>query len=161
MTQLARAIDLWRNSRQSGLALSGLILLSGFLLLALFAPSIAPHDPRALFEPLLPPSLQHLLGTDDIGHDLFSELCYGARFSLSISLLSALLSTTIGTMLGLLAGYERRSGYLIMRVVDIFMAVPRFPLIVLMAAFLRPGAGTLLLFFTLFGWPRAARLVRA
>ena len=161
MTQLGRVIDLWRNLRQSRLALIGLILLGGFLILALFAPAIAPHDPKTLFEPLLPPSLWHPLGTDDIGHDLFSELCYGARFSLSISLLSALFSTTMGTILGLLAGYDERSGYLVMRVVDVFLAVPRFPLIVLMAAFLQPGAGTLLLFFTLFGWPRVARLVRA
>jgi len=161
MTQLKWIIDFWRNLRQSRLALSGLLLLGGFLALALFAPRIAPYDPKTLFEPLQPPSPKHLLGTDDIGHDLVTELCYGARFSLSISLLSALLSTTMGTMLGLLAGYDKRSGYLVMRVVDVFLAVPRFPLIVLMAAFLRPGAGTLLLFFTLFGWPRVARLVRA
>jgi peptide/nickel transport system permease protein len=161
MMQRGHVIDLWRNLCQSRLALIGLILLGGFLVLALFAPAIAPHDPKTLFEPLLSPSSQHLLGTDDIGHDLFSELCYGARFSLSISLLSALLSTAVGTVLGLFAGYNRRSGYLIMRVVDVFLAVPRFPLIVLMAAFLRPGAGTLLLFFTLFGWPRVARLVCA
>ena len=161
MTQLARVIDAWRSLLQCKLALIGLILLSVFLVLAAFAPSIAPHDPKTLFEPLLPPSPQHPLGTDDIGHDLLSELCYGARFSLSIGLLSALFSTAIGTVLGLLAGYKERLGYGIMRIVDVFLAVPRFPLIVLMAAFLRPGAETLLLFFTLFGWPRAARLVRA
>jgi peptide/nickel transport system permease protein len=161
MMQRGTLVDLWRALRSSRLALIGLILLGGFLLVALFAPAIAPHDPKTLFKPLLPPSAQHLLGTDDIGHDLFSELCYGARFSLSISLLSALLSTALGTVLGLLAGYDVRSGYLIMRAVDVFLAVPRFPLVVLMAAFLRPGARTLLLFFTLFGWPRAARLVRA
>jgi ABC-type dipeptide/oligopeptide/nickel transport system permease subunit len=161
MMALRRILGLWRRVRPSALAIGGLGLLVAFLAVALLAPAIARHDPKTLFEPLLPPSPRHPLGTDDIGHDLFSELCCGARFSLSIGLLSALLSTVFGGMLGLLAGYDERSGYLIMRVVDVFLAVPRFPLIVLMAAFLRPGAGTLLLFFTLFGWPRAARLVRA
>ena len=141
MTQRDRFIDLCRHVRPPGIALVGLALLSGFLVMAVFAPAIAPHDPKTLFEPLLPPSSRHLLGTDDIGHDLFSELCYGARFSLSISLLSALLSTAFGAMLGLLAGYDKRSGYLVMRVVDVFLAVPRFPLIILMAAFYGPAQG--------------------
>jgi peptide/nickel transport system permease protein len=161
MNQSSHITDLWHSLCRSELALIGLFILAGFAILALLAPLIAPHDPMMLFDPMLPPSARHPLGTDDIGHDLFSELCYGARFSLSISLLSALFSTVIGTMLGLLAGYDKKSGHLIMRVVDIFLAVPRFPLIVLMAAFLKPGAGALLLFFILFGWPRVARLVRA
>ena len=151
----------WCGLLQSRLALAGLILLGGFLVMATFAPWIAPHDPKTLFRPLLPPSPLHPLGTDDVGHDLLGELCYGARFSLSIGLLSSFLSTAVGTVLGLLAGYKERLGYAIMRIVDVFLAVPRFPLIVLMAAFLQPGMGTLLLFFTLFGWPRAARLIRA
>lgn len=161
MRQPARTIGGSPSLLQCGPALAGSILLGTLLVLAVLAPILAPHDARTLFEPLLPPSPQHPLGTDDIGHDLLSELFYGARFSLSIGLLSALLSTTIGTLLGLLAGYKERLGYAIMRIVDVFLAVPRFPLIVLMAAFLQPGAGTLLFFFTLFGWPRAARLVRA
>jgi len=142
-------------------ALVGLAIAGVFVLVAVGAPSIAPHAPETLFEPLRPPSATHLLGTDDIGHDLFSELCYGARFSLAISLLSSLAATTIGTILGVIAGYKTRVGYLIMRIVDVFLAIPRFPLIILMAAFMRPGTGTLLLFFTLFGWPRAARLIRS
>lgn len=139
----------------------GLILVGGFVLLAALAPQIAPHDPRMLYEPLLEPSRPHLLGTDDVGHDLLSELIHGARFSLAVSLISALISTALGTALGLLAGYKDGLGSVISRLVDVFLAVPRFPLIILMAAFFRPGLGTLLLFFTLFGWPRAARLTRA
>jgi peptide/nickel transport system permease protein len=161
MRQPARTVGGWRSLFQCRPALVGTILLGILLMLAVLASVLAPHDPKTLFEPLLPPSPQHPLGTDDIGHDLLSELFYGARFSLSIGLLSALLSTAIGTLLGLLAGYKERLGYAMMRLVDVFLAVPRFPLIVLMAAFLQPGAGTLLFFFTLFGWPRAARLVRA
>jgi ABC-type dipeptide/oligopeptide/nickel transport system permease subunit len=144
----------------------GPVLVGGAVLLvmvgvALLAPWIAPADPRALAEPMLPSSPAHPLGTNDVGQDLLSELLYGARFSLLIGFLSATVSAVVGLGLGLVAGYYDRAGFLIMRVVDVFMAVPRFPLIILMAAFLRPGPGTLVLFFILFGWPRLTRLVRA
>lgn len=157
MRRTGPGAGVWRSKP----ALAGLAIAGVFVLVAIGAPWIAPHAPETLFEPLRPPSATHLLGTDDIGHDLFSELCYGARFSLAISLLSSLAATTIGTILGVIAGYKTRAGYLIMRIVDVFLAIPRFPLIILMAAFMRPGTGTLLLFFTLFGWPRAARLIRS
>ena len=151
---------------QQKMTLVGLAMLGIFIGGALLAPWIAPHPPEQLYEPLRPPSSQHPLGTDDVGHDLLSELIYGARASLSISLVAALASTLIGLWLGTIAGYSEGQpgnyvGFMIMRVVDILMVIPRFPLIVLMSAFLQPGAGTLILFFTLFGWPRAARLARA
>lgn len=110
---------------------------------------------------MLPPSLSHPLGTNDIGQDVLSELLYGARFSLLVGCLAAGLSTVIGVVLGLLAGYYDRLGFALMRVVDVFLAVPRFPLIVFLAAFLNPGFWTLVLFFTLFGWTKTTRLVRS
>jgi len=155
------APDERRGPTLNWLAVAGLALSGAFVVLAIAAPWIAPHDPTRLFEPMLSPSRLHPLGADDVGHDLLSELLYGARFSLGISLTSSLLSTLIGAALGLAAGYHRRTGALIMRVVDVFLAIPRFPLIVLMAAFLRPGPATLLLFFLLFGWPRTTRVVRS
>ena len=112
-------------------------------------------------QPMRPPSPVHPLGTNDIGQDVLSELLYGARFSLLVGVLSAGLSTAAGIALGLVAGYYDRIGFAIMRVVDIFLAVPRFPLIVFLAAFLKPGVQTLVLFFLLFGWTRTTRLVRA
>jgi ABC-type dipeptide/oligopeptide/nickel transport system permease subunit len=112
-------------------------------------------------EPMLGPSLSHLLGTNDIGQDVLSELLYGARFSLLVGCLAAAFSTVIGVGLGLMAGYYDRLGFALMRVVDVFLAVPRFPLIVFLAAFLRPGFWTLVLFFTLFGWTKTARLIRS
>lgn len=143
------------------LGAAGWALLALFALGAALAPWIAPYDPRAMDTPMLGPSLSHLLGTNDIGQDVLSELLYGARFSLLVGCLAAGLSTVIGVGLGVLAGYYDRLGFAIMRLVDIFLAVPRFPLIVFLAAFLRPGFWTLVLFFTVFGWTKTTRLVRS
>jgi peptide/nickel transport system permease protein len=152
---------LFEAIRGQKLALIGLAMLALFGLLAVFAPYLSPYDPEEMYTPMLPLTRLHPLGTNDIGQDIFSELLYGARFSLLIGFLSAAASTAIGLWLGLIAGYYDRLGFAIMRVVDVFLAVPRFPLIILMAAFLRPGLRTLVLFFVLFGWPRATRLVRS
>jgi len=136
-------------------------LLLGLLLVALVAPWLAPYDPRVMHTPLLSPSPAHLLGTNDVGQDILSELLHGARFSLALAALASLLSTTFGSLVGVVAGYYPRLGFALMRVVDVFLAVPRFPLIIFLAAFLRPGFGTLLFFFVLFGWAKTARLLRA
>jgi peptide/nickel transport system permease protein len=152
---------LFEAIRGQKLALIGLAMLALFGLLAVFAPYLSPYDPEEMYTPMLPLTRLHPLGTNDIGQDIFSELLYGARFSLLIGFLSAAASTAIGLWLGLIAGYYDRLGFAIMRVVDVFLAVPRFPLIILMAAFLKPGLRTLVLFFVLFGWPRATRLVRS
>jgi ABC-type dipeptide/oligopeptide/nickel transport system permease subunit len=139
----------------------GWSVLAVFTLAALFAPWIAPHNPTTLAEPMLPPSLVHPLGTNDIGQDILSDLLHGARFSLLVGALAAGLSTALGTALGVIAGYYDRVGFALMRIVDVFLAVPRFPLIIFLAAFLKPGFWTLVLFFLLFGWPKTTRLVRA
>jgi len=152
---------LFEAIREQKLALVGLAVLALFGLLAAFAPYLSPHDPGEMYTPMLPPTRLHPLGTNDIGQDIFSELLHGTRFSLLIGFLSAASSTAIGLCLGLISGYYDRLGFAIMRVVDVFLAIPRFPLIILMATFLRPGLRTLVLFFVLFGWPRATRLVRS
>ena len=145
----------------SRVSLAGLIVMSTFGLLALLAPFLAPTAPNTLSAPLQPPGSAHRLGTDDIGRDILTQLLYGARTSLFIAALSTLLSSLLGLLVGLIAGVFDRLGFVLLRVADVFLAIPRFPLIILMAAFLRPGLPTLVLFFVIFGWPRAARMVRA
>jgi len=147
--------------REEPLGLVAISFLLAIGLLATFAPLISPHDPCTLFEPMLPPGRVHPLGTNDIGNDILSELLYGARFSLTIAFLSAVISTGFGVAIGIISGYYDRLGFALMRIVDVFLAIPRFPLIILIAAFLKPGMWTLALVFVLFGWPRAARLVRS
>ncbi|HOQ98665.1 MAG TPA: ABC transporter permease [Anaerolineae bacterium] len=143
------------------LARIGLLLLALFVGAAVLAPWLSPHDPHRMFDGMLPPSRDHLLGTNDLGYDLFAELLQGARYSLALAASAAVVSTLIGAVLGVVAGYYRGAGFVLMRLVDVFLAVPRFPLIVLIAAFARPGFLTLFLFFVLFGWPSVARIVRA
>ncbi len=149
------------RSRRTVSARLGWGVLLGLALAALVAPWLAPYDPRTLHAPLLPPSPAHPLGTNDVGQDILSELLHGARFSLALAALAAVLSTGLGGLVGVVAGYYPRLGFALMRVVDVFLAIPRFPLIIFLAAFLRPGFGTLLFFFVLFGWARTARLLRA
>ena len=139
------------------LSLAGLIFLGALAVAAL----LAPADTGATFVPMLAPTQGHLLGTNDLGYDLWSELLYGARFSLFLGATAALASAAIGLLVGVVAGYYQRAGFWLMRLVDVLLCIPRFPLIVLMAAFTRPGLTTLLAFFTLFGWPPAARIIYA
>jgi len=153
--------DLTQMVQGKQLASGGLAVLVTFGMLAVLAPVLSPYTPAEMDVPMLSPSGLHPLGTDDVGHDILTELLYGARFSLLVGFISAGLSTAIGVVLGLLAGYYVRLGFTIMRVVDVFLAMPRFPLIVFLAAFLRPGLWTLALFFLLFGWARTSRLVRS
>ena len=155
MTHLFQSI----REEKLGLIALSLLLIAG--LLATLSPLISPHDPGAMFEPMLPPCRAHPLGTNDIGNDILSELLCGARFSLMIAFLSAVSSTGFGVGIGIVSGYYDRLGFALMRIVDVFLAIPRFPLIILMAAFLKPGMWALTLVFVLFGWPRAARLVRS
>jgi peptide/nickel transport system permease protein len=143
------------------LSLVGLILLGTLALVALLAPWLAPADTGATFAPLLAPAAGHPLGTNDLGYDLWGEFLHGARFSLFLGATAALASAAIGLLLGVVAGYFQRVGFWLMRLVDVLLCVPRFPLIVLMAAFARPGLTTLLIFFILFGWPSVARIIYA
>lgn len=152
---------LTRAFAKTPLALAGLAILGVLIAAALLAPWLSPYEARESFAPMLPPSRAHLLGTNDMGYDLWTELLQGARFSLSLGACAALASSALGLIVGVVAGYRERIGFALMRVVDVFLAVPRFPLIIFMAAFTQPGFATLFLFFTLFGWPPVARIIYA
>jgi len=143
------------------LGIIGAGILAFFVLVAVLAPYVAPYDPWERGTPLLTASPRHLLGTNDVGQDLFSELLYGARNSLLIASFAAVASTAIGVGLGLLSGYYSRLGFVAMRLVDIFLLIPRFPLIILMATFLAPSVWNLILLFTVLGWPSTTRIIRS
>lgn len=143
------------------LSLVGVSILALLALVAILAPHVAPFDPWERGTPMLSPSGKHLLGTNDIGQDLFSELLYGARTSLFIAFFASVASTAIGVSLGLLSGYYSRLGFVAMRVVDVFLLVPRFPLIILIATLLTPSVWNLILIFVIFGWPRTTRIIRS
>ncbi|MGH3982516.1 MAG: dipeptide/oligopeptide/nickel ABC transporter permease/ATP-binding protein [Pseudonocardiaceae bacterium] len=130
---------------------------------ALAAPLLAPYDPNARTgTPFARPSAAHLFGTNDVGHDLLSELIYGARISLLIGIVAALAATLVGLAVGVTAGYAR--GWLdtiLMRLVDVVLALPILPLALVIGVFLGPGLGNQILVITLVIWAPVARELRA
>ncbi len=140
----------------------GLGILAILVTVAIFAPHIAPYDPHQMHKRMECPSSEHLLGTNDIGNDILSEVVYGTRVSLFIAFTVSVLAITIGTSLGLVAGYSGGvPGFLIMRIVDIFLTIPRLVLIIVIAAFMPQSIWNMIAVFTIFGWVMTARIVRS
>jgi peptide/nickel transport system permease protein len=148
--------------RQRNLIIGGGLILA-VVLIALFAPLIAPYGPQATDYDarLRPPSRDHLLGTDNLGKDLLSRIIYGARIDLQVGVISVLLPFVIGTVLGCLAGYY--GGWVdtvVMRIVDVVVAFPFIVLVIGIVAMLGPGLRNLFIGIGLVGWVAYARLVR-
>ena len=131
-------------------------------ILAILAPVIAPYSPVEISADLMQaPSLKHLLGTDQIGRDIFSRLLYGTRVSLLVGFLATLLSTGIGVVLGLVAGYFGGAvDIIIMRFTDMVMSFPYILLILVAGVIFQPGLWTMILVLGFVDWPGVARLVR-
>lgn len=131
--------------------------------LAVFAHKIAPYDPTGqdISHRLEKPSLKHLLGTDDLGRDVFSRVVYGTRISLSVGFIAVGISLIIGVILGAIAGfYGGWVDSLIMRFVDIMFCFPTFFLILMIIAMLGPNIYNVMVVIGLTSWPGIARLVR-
>lgn len=142
---------------------SGLVLLGVIVVTAALAPVVAPYDPRVTSgKPFEAPTLAHLLGTNDIGQDILSELIWGARVSLAIGALAATVGTLLGTVLGVLSGYfGRRTDALIMRTADVVLVVPFLPLMIVLAAYVGPSVASLAVVIGVLVWARPARVVRS
>ncbi len=141
----------------------GLTIVGLYALIAIFAPWIAPHDPNAqdVVNRLADPSSEHLVGTDEVGRDVFSRLIHAARIDLTVGILGALFPLIVGTILGAIAGYAGRwVDVVIMRVADVVQAFPAYILIIALVFALGQGASTILLAFTLTVWVIYARLIR-
>jgi len=154
----------WRQFRRHRLALIStavLLVLAGMVILA---PFIAPYpfdaiDPTQFRKP---PSAAHIMGTDDIGRDLFTRLLFGGRISLAIGLFSALVGTGVGTLLGALAGYYGRGlDNFIMRVTDVAFSIPSLPLLIILSAYAKSAIPVMILVIGLLSWMSTARIVRA
>lgn len=161
--------EFWIELRSRPLALLGGIVVVLYLLAALLAAQISPHDPTLgnLRVRLLPPAWQekgdpsYLLGTDDQGRDLLSRIIYGSRVSLLVGLLSVGISVAVGTGLGALAGYYRGAlDQVLSRFADLLLAFPFLIFAIGMMAFLGPGFWNLILALTFKGWVEFFRLVR-
>jgi len=155
----------WLRLIRNPLAVIGLVIIALLIVMAVFAPVIAPYDPIAqnLQGRLQPPlSGGHLLGTDEFGRDIFSRIVYGSRVTLYIVLLVTLTAPVFGLVVGTVAGYF--GGWVdtvLMRLTDIFLAFPRLILALAFVAALGPGIGNAILAIALTAWPPYARVARA
>lgn len=132
------------------------------VLLAAVGPAAAPYPPDAFVaRPLLLPSGAHLLGTDAVGHDLFSQLIAGARPSVVAGTLGAAVSTALALVVGVLATAGRRADALARSATDLVLALPVLPLVILVVALAGPSLGTVALALGALSWPAFARVVRA
>ncbi len=152
-----------RRFRRHRLALTGLVVLVLLVLVAIFAPLLAPYDPNqvdlASFQQ--PPSAAHWLGTDSAGRDVLSRLIYGTQVSLTVGVAAAISAGVLGLALGLLAGIlGGKVDTVIMRIVEVFLSFPSLIVIILLVSILGPSITTIVLVIAVFEWPTACRIVR-
>ncbi|HEY7935533.1 MAG TPA: ABC transporter permease [Candidatus Limnocylindrales bacterium] len=157
----------WRRFKLHRLAAVGLCIFGFMVLMAIFGPILDPYDP--IFIPNAhvpggdPPSLAHLFGTDDVGRDVFAMVVNGARISVTIGVFSMLIAGIVGVLVGAVAGYVGGLvDNVLMRIVDVFFAIPFLFVILVASRFFGQGQLIpLILIFGLLSWPLISRLVRA
>jgi peptide/nickel transport system permease protein len=153
----------WRRLRRHRLAMVGLVVIVLFILAAIFAPIIAPHNPdqSSLRGALAPPSAEHWLGQDELGRDLLSRIIFGARISLMIGLISVSIGLAVGVPLGLVSGYFGGIiDLVIQRVMDVLLAFPGILLAIIFVATLGIGLVQVMIAVGISSVPVYARLVR-
>jgi peptide/nickel transport system permease protein len=150
----------YRNNTQ---AMVGLSLFMIILLIAIIAPVIAPYDPYALIGNLLEaPSKAHILGTDNLGRDVFSRIVYGTRISLLIGVVAATLSGLLGTIIGAVAGFfGGKVDAVLSEVIDIVLMIPTFFLILIVVALMGSSMLNVMVVIGLTSWPGNARVMRS
>lgn len=149
----------FKKHRLGVVSLILVIILGGA---ALLAPVLAPYDPNEIVGTFSgAPNLEHILGTDQIGRDVFSRLLYATRISLLVGIMATLISTVIGVVLGLVAGYFGGViDMIIMRFTDMVMSFPYILLVLVAASIFKPGLWSIILILGFVDWPGIARLVR-
>ena len=157
---------IWHRFRKNKLAMFGLTLFTLLLLVAMFANVLADYENDAVAQNMKArnqtPSTEHILGTDHYGRDLFARVIFGARISLVLGVLTILISLSVGMIIGALAGYYGgRVDDILMRFMDILMAIPSILLAISIVAALGNGIWNLLMALSVSGVPRFARIVRS
>jgi peptide/nickel transport system permease protein len=155
-----------RRIRSDPLAICGLAIVAGLIMVAIFAPYLATHpDDVWAIHPALrlqPPSAANLLGTDRLGADIYSRLLFGARITILIAIIAAVASLAIGVPIGLIAGYYHNwFSDILMRASDVFLAIPQVVLAIAIAQTLGPSIQNVIIALSVTFWPWFARLTYA
>ncbi|GAA0786597.1 oligopeptide ABC transporter permease [Hathewaya limosa] len=150
--------------KKNKLAILGFIIIVMLVLLSVFAPIITKYDPNLpdLYNMNSAPSSTHILGTDEVGRDVFSRLLYGGRVSILVGISAMLVQLVLGVFLGTISGYYGGIvDKIIMRIIDIMMCFPFFVIAITIAAIVGPNIWNLIAIIGLLSWPGIARIVRA
>jgi peptide/nickel transport system permease protein len=160
----SRRQDFQRTFFSNRLAVFGTAIMSVFILMAIFAPLIAPYDPlqQDLIDKFAPPSREHLLGQDELGRDILSRIIYGARISLTAGLAAVAIATSVGTIIGVVSGYVGRwPDSVLMRLMDVLLAFPSILLAIVIVSVLGPSLPNAMLAIGIVFIPQIARVVRS
>ena len=152
-------IGVWRNGKGK----VGMIIYAVMIGIAVFGRILAPYSPTDVnFPAFQAPTLAHLLGTNYVGEDVFSEFLYGTGVSLTVGFVVALATMVIGTLAGISAGFlGKLTDDVIMRTVDVLLVIPGFPLLVILSAYLPPTIWSTILILSILSWPFHARVIRS
>ncbi len=159
----SQSAEIWRRFRRNKSAVVGLIMLIILISLAIFSPIIATHDPleQNLLNRLKAPTKEHILGTDELGRDVFSRIVYGSRISISVGLIAVGIAFLLGSSLGSIGGFfGGRIDNIIMRIMDIFMAIPQILLAIAIVSALGPGLQNMMVAIGISTMPRYCRVMR-
>jgi peptide/nickel transport system permease protein len=154
----------WTRFRRRPIPVASLLVVGAFAALCFAAPLLAPYplDAINLEELRAAPSLTHLMGTDDLGRDVFTRLLYGGRISISIGLLAALVGTALGALIGAVAGFfGRRVDSVLMRFTDVAFAIPTLPLLIVLSRYSTAVVVSMVAIIGGLSWMGTARVVRS
>jgi peptide/nickel transport system permease protein len=167
-TASVRTRSRWEDFRRTffsnRLALFGTVVMAGFILMAVFAPLIAPYDPLSqdLADKFASPSAAHPFGQDELGRDILSRIIYGARISLTAGLAAVAIATGVGTLIGVVAGFFGRwPDSVLMRLMDVVLAFPSILLAIVIVTVLGPSLPNAMLAIGIVFVPQMARVVRS
>lgn len=164
LKKTSQIYEIWGRLVRNKSAMAGLIILLILILTAIFADFIAPYgyDDQVLEDQFIAPCLEHIFGTDNFGRDIFSRVVYGSRISLQVGLISMGVAVILGCIVGSIAGYYTGLvDNLIMRIIDVMLAIPSILLAISIAAALGPGLRNVMIAIAIGSVPQFARIVRA
>ncbi len=157
-------MDVWKRLRKNKMAMAGLAVLAIIIFMCVFADFLTPYgyDDQNIDIMFQSPSASHLFGTDQLGRDILTRLMYGGRISLRVGLISVAVSCLLGSTVGAIAGYYGgKVDQILMRILDIFMAIPNILLAIAIAATLGSGINNAIIAIGISGIPGYARMMRA